>query len=250
MNSAFQTCQEIANAVLDNRTFGGVSYDFAKCYDHIPYRLAVSIMRHRGADSSACRALDGFYAQHFRHFQLEGHYSKPFHASNIQGCCLSNLILASLVGAWQEFLCQQLPQVIRRSYADDLSITTSHHEPCQMREDVTQAHRHARRFADLTGGQISCDKSFSFGHESRKGNIPSLPNHEQHFRLAGGTVKMSQKACWSQLEQSRVQSHQVEPRSQHDSPPSCRLVYLGNLRAEGYAPAYLCSGYPSITCRT
>ena len=125
MNSAFQTCQAIANAVLDNRTFRGVSYNFAKCYDHIPYRLAVSIMRHRGADSSVCRALNGFYAQHFRHFQLEGHYRKPFHVSNglIQGCCLSNLFLASLVGAWQEFVCQQLPQGIPRSYADDLSIT-------------------------------------------------------------------------------------------------------------------------------
>ena len=99
---------------------------------------------------------------------------------------LSSLLL---VGAWQEFLCQQLPQVIPRSYADDLSITTSHHEPCQMREDVIQAHQHTRRFADLTGGQISCDKSFSFGHESLKGNIPSLPNHEQHFRLTGGTRK-------------------------------------------------------------
>ena len=203
---AFLTCQEIANAVLDNRTYGGVSYHLAKCYDHIPYRLAVSIMRHRGADSAVCRALDGFYAQHFRHFQLEGHYSKPFHASNglIQGCCLSNLILASLVGAWQEFLGQQVPQVSCRSYADDLSITTSHHEPAQMREDVIQAHQHTRRFVDLTGGHINCDKSFSFGHQSLKGSVPSLPNHEQHFRLTGGTVKMSQKACWSQLEQSRA----------------------------------------------
>ena len=47
----FDTCKFFSQAHEQGKIVGGVRYDFRKCFDSIPCRLAVNILRMRGCDN-------------------------------------------------------------------------------------------------------------------------------------------------------------------------------------------------------
>ena len=202
----FDTCAYLAGASQDGRYVGGISYDFDKCFDRVPTALAINILRARGCDSNLCRALDGFYSSHVKHFRLEGHYDEPFRPANglVQGCPLSMLVLSSMVACWHEHLQATIPAVVPKSYADDISVCSQAARPRQVRTQVVSVHASTQQFSNRSGLKINCGKSFTFGHHSLQGSLPSVPCHKQTFRLTGGTVKLSPEPCWSQLEQEKA----------------------------------------------
>lgn len=124
---AYQTCIYMSEASRDGVYAAGLSYDFAKCFDTVPVDLALHIFNIRGADCKVIKALSGIYHQHTKYFKLDGAYSAEFcpYNSIIQGCPLSMILLTSLVTTWIEFVQHMHPTAVPRSYADDLSITTS-----------------------------------------------------------------------------------------------------------------------------
>ena len=202
----FDTCAFLAQATHSGLVVGGLSYDFEKCFDRVPVSLAVHILRARGCDNKICAVLDGFYAQHVKHFRIQGHYDSPFYPSNglVQGCPLSMLVLSSLTAAWLEHLQEHEPEVEAKSYADDLSLCATAARPRVLQAKVAAVHSHTHQFVTRSGLKLNCVKSFSFGHQSLRGCIPSLPNHKRSFRLTGGTVKLDAKPCWTQLEKLKA----------------------------------------------
>ena len=104
----YHTCQSMEKALRDKLLPGGLSYDFEKVFDRVPFRLAVNILRFRGCDEKMCRTLDKIYSDHYKMFKLDGHFDQPFVPTNgiIQGCPLSMLILTSLTACWHESIAQ------------------------------------------------------------------------------------------------------------------------------------------------
>ena len=67
---AYNTCKEIELSHRLGQTHGGISYDFEKCFDRVPTKLAVNILRFRGCDNKVCLALDSFYSCHKKSSKL------------------------------------------------------------------------------------------------------------------------------------------------------------------------------------
>lgn len=71
------------------------------------------------------------------------------------------------------------------------------------RRSLLSIRAHTHQFVTRSGLKINGVKSFTFGHNSLKGSLPSVLGHKQSFRLTGGTVKLSPEPCWSQLEKEK-----------------------------------------------
>ena len=193
----FDTCAYLAGASQDGPYVGGISYDFEKCFDRVPTALAINILRARGCDNNLCRALDGFYSSHVKHFRLEGHYDEPFRPANglVQGCPLSMLVLSSMVACWHEHLQATIPAVVPKSYADDISVCSQAARPRQVRTQVVSVHASTQQFSNRSGLKINCGKSFTFGHHSKRGFPPfgpvpqaDFPSHGRHCQTLTGAL--------------------------------------------------------------
>lgn len=118
----------LENAEVNDECCAGLSYDFAKCYDHVIPAMAIDTLMYRGAPLSVLQGLRGFYHQHCKRFKLGCAFSEAYKPSNgiIQGDPLSNFILARLIACWLEKLSHgnfgRAPVSIKpRVYVDDIS---------------------------------------------------------------------------------------------------------------------------------
>jgi hypothetical protein len=207
---AYHTCLDFAQSMQQGQYAGGLSYDMRKCFDSIPTRLILHIFNLRGADSKVTRALTGFYAQHQKFFRLEGHHSHAFKPSNgiVQGCPLSMILLTSLMTAWIEYCQHTVDHATPRSYADDLSLITTAPNPTILKDRISELHNITAEFIRDAGMTLNQNKSFTFGHKSITAAIPSIKSHQQQFRLVGGSVSVTQKGSWTELEKSRQRTWQ------------------------------------------
>ena len=199
------TCQDIEKAIRETYLPGGLSYDFEKTFDRVPFQLAINILRARGCDEKICRTLNNFYNGHNKLFKIDGHYDQPFIPTNgiIQRCPLSMLILTSLTACWHETITQN-ERLRPRSYADDLSSIDAQPNEQLLKDSIKKMHEHTQKFAQASGLKINAGKTFTFGHSCLEKLLPSIPNHKDGFRLTGAVVKISQKKCWTELEQQRA----------------------------------------------
>ena len=92
----------LEKAELQDDWCAGLSFDFAKCYDHVIPSMALEVLLYRGAPLSVVQGFRGFYSAHCNHFKLGIAFSASYMSSNgiIQGDPLSNFVLASLVACW------------------------------------------------------------------------------------------------------------------------------------------------------
>ena len=167
-----------------------------KCFDTIPIQLVVQVFNHRGADSKVVKALTGFYSQHQKHFQIDGAYTHSYKPHNglVQGCPLSMILLTSLTTTWVEH-CEvrtRTPQTCPRSYADDLA------------KSRNTTDLFAQTFISDAGMNINPNKCFTFSHKSVSSCVRKIPFHKNDFRLVRGSIKLTNKACWTELEQTRA----------------------------------------------
>ena len=202
----FDTCAYLAGASQANQFVAGISYDFEKCFDRVPFAFAVNVLRARGCDNKICRALDAFYSHHVKHFRIDGHYDSPLRPFNglVQGCPLSMLVLSSMISCWHEHLEASRADAESKSYADDISVFATGSRPQVVHTKVVAAHSATTRFASLSRLKVNSDKSFSFGHKSLQGCVPGIAGRRASFRLTGGTVKLSPCPSWTQLEQQKA----------------------------------------------
>ena len=159
----------------------------------------------RGCDEKICRTLDNFYKGHYKMFKIDGHFDQPFVPTNgiIQGCPLSMLILTSLTACWHETLSQHRNNLHPRSYADDLSATIAQPQKFSSKTRFVKS-MNTQHFAQAAGLKINAGETFTFGHKCVQNLLPSIPTHKDAFRLTGAVVKVSQKRCWTELEQQRA----------------------------------------------
>ena len=68
----------------------GISFDLAKCFDTVPFNLALDVFSARGADVRIVQTLRSFYISH-HFFRLEGSYLPSYKPTCgiVQGCPLS-----------------------------------------------------------------------------------------------------------------------------------------------------------------
>lgn len=57
---AFDTCLQVEAALAENKFVAGISFDLAKCFDTVPYNLALDILAARGADLAVVQTLRAF----------------------------------------------------------------------------------------------------------------------------------------------------------------------------------------------
>ena len=197
------TCQDIEKAIREKVLPGGLSYDFEKAFDRVPFQLAINILRARGCDEKICRTLNNFYNGHNKLFKIDEHYDQPFIPTNgiIQGCPLSMLILTSLTACWHETITQN-ERLRPRSYADDLSSIDAQPNEQLLKDSIKKMHEHTQKFAQASGLKINAGKTFTFGHSCLEKLLPSIPNHKDGFRLTGAVVKISQKSAGQNLNNS------------------------------------------------
>jgi len=145
-----------------------------------------------------------------KYFKLDGAYSAEFCPYNgiIQGCPLSMILLTSLVTTWIEYVQHMHPNAVPRSYADDLSITTSSSTKSALKTQIISLHSSTQRFADRAGMKLNPKKCFTFGNNVVKAAIPDITQHHSHFRLVGGSIKLSSQVGATELELDRRASWQ------------------------------------------
>ena len=156
----YHTCRNIEQAIRDKLLSGGLSCDFEKAFDRVPFRLAINLLRMRGCDEKISRTLDNFYRNHYKMFKIDGQYDQPFVPTNgiIQGCPLSMLILTSLTACWHESINITGDNLHPRSYADDLSATVAQRTESQLKDSIRQVHSHTQNFAQVASLKINQEK--------------------------------------------------------------------------------------------
>ena len=208
---AFQTCLQTQINIHNKLYTSGLSYDMQKCFDTIPIQLVIQVFNHRGADSKVVKALNGFYSQHQKHFQIDGAYTHSYKPHNglVQGCPLSMILLTSLTTTWVEYCEIRIPQTCPRSYADDLSICANSRNTTDLVAQTRSMHQVTAEFISDAGMDINPNKCFTFGHKSVSGCVRKIPFHKNEFRLVGGSIKLTNKTCWTELEQTRADKWKI-----------------------------------------
>ena len=201
---AFDVCMQVSTDTQNGLLTSGISYDMKKCFDSIPINLVIQVFNQRGADVGVIQALAGLYNTHTKFFQLEGTFTHAFKPCNgiVQGCPLSMILLTSLVTTWIEYCDSRIPEVVPRSYADDLSLCASAMTKPVLVQKTREMHQLTADFVNDSGMTLNSDKCFTFGDKSVAGCLRNIKTHKSQFRLVGGSIKIDDKNCWSELEKT------------------------------------------------
>jgi hypothetical protein len=194
---------EATNKIL----VGGVSYDFAKAFDYIPQELLFGVLRHRGLSERILKPLEGMYGQLTRMFKLQGKLGATFksYGGILQGCALSMLALNALVSCWIECVRKEVPGVIPRAYADDISATVKAKTQKLLKKKLKEVHAVTTKYEKATGGEVSAKKSYTFGNDCLKDTLGGIDNHLESFRLVGGSLTTAEcGAKHTELESTRI----------------------------------------------
>ena len=201
----------LEQAEMADEWSGGLSYDFAKCYDHIVPAMAIDVLLYRGASVNVVQGLRGFYKAHSKHFKLSRACSRAYKPCNglIQGDPLSNFLLASMIAAWVERLSsgqfgQARVRLKPRVYVDDISATVISNDLQQLQACMRNTHDSVQHFAELTGGLLNHGKCFTYGVSEIANTVQQIRHHKETFRLVGGSITCGESTSWTPLIQKRV----------------------------------------------
>ena len=207
---AYETCVQLEDAQRSGHFVAGISFDLQKCFDTIPFNLALDVFLIRCADSRIVQTLRAFYSQHIKKFKLEGHFPADFKpcCGIVQGCPLSMLLLTSLITSWLEYTSSQIPSATLRAYADDMSGITEAQTKHVVSTDIRGIYKHTTTFSKLAGMTISQKKPFTFGDKNLKNMVPEIEEHKTIFRLVGCSIKIPNQLMWTALEKQRQHAWQ------------------------------------------
>lgn len=108
------------------KSFAGVQFDFAKCFDSIPYTVIWDVLVYHGCDPSFVSLLHHLYRNMHRRFRYAGCVGSPWQATNglLQGDPLSVVILNCVLCPLLRRLAG-IPDLSCYAFADDLTIVSS-----------------------------------------------------------------------------------------------------------------------------
>ena len=191
---------------------GGISYDFRKAFDLVPFPLLFEALKARGAHERVIGPLQAMYSSLQRVFRLKGACSGFWTASNglLQGCPLSMLALNCVVSVILEVAQARCPDVIARTYADDISATCIASSQTSLINSIAKFHQIIKALEEVKFGEINQSKSYTYGHPCLKGKIAAGFSHQEAFKIVGGgfvtatnktnqaTIEQGRYAKWSQ----------------------------------------------------
>ena len=145
----------IEDALLQGSSLYGLSLDYGKCFDRIPFHIVLELARVRGMSPRLLVPLKSLYANLTRRFRFGRALGREFKSTNgiIQGCPLSVVLLNLLVDVWAKSLKCEVPAAMPCGYADDTGMTSLEAASVQSTMDLTGT------FATLTGQCLNAKKS-------------------------------------------------------------------------------------------
>ena len=125
--------------------------------------------------------------------------------------------LNAVVSCILEIATIQCPDVIARTYADDVSATCVSTSTEELVRSIAKFDRIVRALEEIQFGEIATKKSFTFGHPCLKHKIHHDFRHLQVFKIVGGSfVSENQKANTSEVEKGRFAKwHATVKRMRH-----------------------------------
>ena len=108
------------------KSFAGIQFDFAKCFDSIPYTVIWDVLIYHGCDPRLVALLRDLYHHIQRRFRYAGCVGAPWQATNglLQGDPLSVVVLNCVLCPLLRRL-QEIPDLSSYAFADDLTIVSS-----------------------------------------------------------------------------------------------------------------------------
>ena len=151
---------DIEHAQLKFSGLCGVSIDFSKAFDRVPWEHVFELGKHAGLPEEILRPLRGMYASLRRHFRLGGMVGESFSSTNgiLQGCPLSIILLNLLMQVWATAVESETP-CRARCYADDAQASATLPAHIRMALAVTAD------FCRLTGMKMNLPKCHTWATE-------------------------------------------------------------------------------------
>eukprot|EP00660_Eupelagonema_oceanica_P019398 gene19398-biopygen2095 len=171
----YEIMLRVEEATLSGRPFGGMSYDYRKCFDLVPQDILLRLLDRMGLDPRIGGPMRAMYTGLRRQFKIgtSGAVGEPFFASNgvLQGCPVSVVALNALLSVWTRAVEAEAPGTHAVSYADDQWQTADGRTAADVERTLQQGNDVSAEHAELTGQEIHPTKTFAF---LTKGSFASL----------------------------------------------------------------------------
>ncbi|CAK0812995.1 unnamed protein product [Prorocentrum cordatum] len=158
-----------------------------------------------------------------RCFRMRGAMGATFEIFGgiVQGCPLSMMGLNAFISCWVEAVRANVPSVIPRAYADDMSATSKARSGARLVKNIQNMHAITRECERRTGGQVSAEKSFTLGDVCLRRSLDGVDGHEHIFRLVGGPVAgraEGEAESWPQLVDQRIATYTATAQRMRKAP--------------------------------
>ena len=207
------------SAVEQQSAAGGIAFDFAKCFDQIPFQLLFRALEVRGMDNRIINPLKSMYDSLHRVFRLRGSCGPWWIAKNglLQGCPLSMIASNSVVSTVLEVAQVKCPEVIGRTYADDISATCIAPSTDELVRSISNFFRIVQALEEIQFGEIATKKSVTFGHPCLKSKVHPEYDHFRKYKIVSGSfISESQNSNASDIESGRFAKwHESVLRMRH-----------------------------------
>ena len=153
----YQNCQ----------SFAGIQFDFAKCFDSIPFSVIWDILLYHGCDVNFVALLQNLYCNMSRCFRYAGCIGSFWQATNglLQGDPLSVVILNCVLAPLLRHL-SSIEDLSLYAFADDLTVVSSSWEM------LHQAYQCLQHFSQCTDLVLNTSKCQLWNKGTPSGNYP------------------------------------------------------------------------------
>ena len=158
---------DLLNRFQTYGAFAGVQFDFAKCFDSIPYTVIWDTLKYHGCDPNLIVLLQNLYTHMNRCFRYAGCVGSFWRATNglLQGDPLSVVILNCVLCPLLRQLAS-IPDLTVYAFADDLTIVSSSWDT------LNQAYQLLRLFCASTDLVLNVSKCQLWNKGSPQGTYP------------------------------------------------------------------------------
>ena len=159
-DSFWSLALDIEQAHMNFEGLCGISIDFEKAFDRVPWQHVFEIGQAAGLPESILRPLKSMYMNLTRHFRIGGMVGRGFVSTNgiLQGCPLSIILLNLLMQVWASAV-ENESGCKARCYADDAQ--AAGREPAGIKKVVAVT----KDFCSLTGMRMNVPKSHTWATE-------------------------------------------------------------------------------------
>ena len=166
-------CFDLLQRFHSSGSFAGIQFDFAKCFDSIPYSVIWDTLSYHGCDANFILLLRHLYTHMHRCFRYAGCIGSFWHATNglLQGDPLSVVILNCVLCPLLRQL-SIIPGLSVYAFADDLTVVSS-----SSWDTLYQAYQSLTHFCDCTDLTLNTSKCQLWNKGTPTGDYP--PSFDQ-----------------------------------------------------------------------